>query len=267
MRRVLALDLDGTLTTSDKRVTTRTKEVLRRMQALGHIVVLASGRPVHGAMPVAEELNLQKSGGYLISYNGAVILDCRTGEYLHRETLPEELVREVFELADELGMGMMFYQRRGIVAGIRYNEHMEYASKINHLEIIHSENPLELMMEPVSKCLGTVSEEMAPQVTEVFREKFGDRATVIRSEPFFVEVLPRGADKAQGLAVLLEKLGISRENVIACGDGFNDISMVRYAGLGVAMANAQEPVKEAADIVTLSNDEDGVARVVEEYLL
>ena len=89
---------------------------------------------------------------------------------------------------------------------------------------------------------------------------------VYRSEPYFLELVPDGIDKAKSLAVLLEKLSISREEVIACGDGFNDASMIRFAGLGVAMANAQPLVREQADYITLSNDCDGVAHVVEKFI-
>ena len=98
-------------------------------------------------------------------------------------------------------------------------------------------------------------------------EQLKETNEVYRSEPYFLELVPKGIDKAQSLAVLLEKVGIRREEVIACGDGFNDLSMIRYAGLGVAMENAQSVVREAADFITLSNDQDGVAHVVEQFML
>ena len=94
-----------------------------------------------------------------------------------------------------------------------------------------------------------------------------DIISVYRSEPYFLELVPMGIDKARSLAVLLEKLGMTREEMVAVGDGYNDLSMIQYAGMGVAMANAQEPVRKAADYVTLSNEEDGVAAVVEKFFL
>ena len=98
------------------------------------------------------------------------------------------------------------------------------------------------------------------------QQKFGDRLSIYRSEPFFLEFMPMNVDKANSLAHLLEHLGLKREELIAIGDGFNDLSMIKYAGLGVAMSNAQEIVKENADKVTKSNEEDGVAYIIEEYL-
>ena len=91
--------------------------------------------------------------------------------------------------------------------------------------------------------------------------------SVYRSEPYFLELVPLGIDKAQSLAVLLDKLGMKREEMVAIGDGYNDLSMIQFAGLGIAMANAQEPVKKEADYITLSNDEDGVADAVEKFFL
>ena len=91
--------------------------------------------------------------------------------------------------------------------------------------------------------------------------------SVYRSEPYFLELVPLGIDKARSLAVLLEKIGITREEMIAMGDGYNDLSMIKYAGLGIAMGNAQEPVKAAADYIAPSNDEDGVAIAVEQHFL
>ena len=98
-------------------------------------------------------------------------------------------------------------------------------------------------------------------------EKLKDVMSVYRSEPFFLELLPLGIDKAKSLAVLLERIGLTREEMMACGDGFNDLSMIQFAGMGVAMANAQDVVKEAANHITVSNEECGVAKVVEEFFL
>ena len=95
----------------------------------------------------------------------------------------------------------------------------------------------------------------------------GKNFSVYRSDPFFLEILPRNIDKAQSLAQLLKLLGMKREEMIACGDGYNDLSMIEFAGLGVAMENAVRPVRSAADYVTFSNNDDGVAHVVEKFLL
>lgn len=265
-RRMLALDLDGTLTNSRKEITERTKKAIRAMQERGHVIVLASGRPTPGVLAVARRLELDKTGGFMLSYNGAKIQDCKTGELLYEKTMPEEIVPQLFALAEEKGIGMMTYQQEGIVSGKIVDEYMKLEAGINTLEIHSYENPAQQIITPVNKCLGTAEADYAAEMETLFRERFGGHIDVGRSEPFFLELLPKGIDKAEGLRVLCEKLGLSRDDVIACGDGYNDCSMVAFAGWGVAMANAQQVVRDAADYVTLSNDEDGVAVVIERLL-
>ena len=126
---------------------------------------------------------------------------------------------------------------------------------------------MEQITAPVNKCLGTAPVETALKFVKIFADKFQGYISVGRSEPFYIELMPLGIDKAVSLGRLSAMVGLGRENVIACGDGFNDISMVEYAGLGVAMANAQDELKEVADYVTYSNDEDGVAYIIEKYIL
>ena len=120
--------------------------------------------------------------------------------------------------------------------------------------------------EIISSGAPDAKERLAELEKEMY-EELKDKMGVYRSEPYFLELVPKGIDKAQSLSVLLEELGMSRDEMIAIGDGYNDLSMIKFAGLGVAMANAQDIVKENADYITLSNDEDGVAAVVEKFIL
>lgn len=265
--KILALDLDGTLTNSQKVVTEYTKAKIRQAQEMGHIIVLASGRPTPGVEAVSRQLDLKHTGGYVLSYNGARIQNCKTGEILYQRTMPEDVVPLLFDKAKELAIGIMTYQKDAIVAGSIVDKYMEIEAGINSLEIHSYEEPMKQVIEPVNKCLATAAPEVAEGIEEHFREVFGKQIDVGRSEPFFIELIPKGVDKAESLAILCKKLGLTRDDLIACGDGFNDRSMVEYAGIGVAMANAQEVVKEVADYITTSNDEDGVAKVIDKFLI
>lgn len=267
MRKILVLDLDGTLTNNEKKITKRTKDAIMKIQEDGHIVVLATGRPTPGVRPIAKELCLDKYHGYMLSYNGGKITDCVTNEVVYQQVLPDDILSEIFELADELDIGMVTYRSDGIIANMNQNEYMDLEARINNLEVFHFENPVAEINSPVNKCLGTVEPERARQVELSFADRFGERINVGRSEPFFIELTPKGIDKAASLAKLCEILGCTKDSMIACGDGFNDKSMIEFAGLGVAMANAQETVKAVADYVTLSNEEDGVAHVIEKFIL
>lgn len=266
-KKVLVLDLDGTLTNSEKKITPRTKKALMEMQEKGHTVVLASGRPTPGITPLAKELELEKNEGYILSFNGGQITNCKTGEIVYQKTLPPEVVPKLFDLADKLDIGLLSYERDSIITGMHYDEYIDIEKNINHLPVKQMENITDYINFPLNKCLGTADPEVAAQAEKEYEKMFGKTLCISRSEPFFIEITPMGIDKAASLERFCKLTGNKRENLIACGDGFNDVSMIEYAGLGVAMENAQAVVKEVADYVTASNDEDGVAKVIYEFIL
>lgn len=108
--------------------------------------------------------------------------------------------------------------------------------------------------------------EHLAEVEQKMKERFGHILNIYRSEPFFLEIVPQNVDKADSLKHLLDHLGLSHTQMISCGDGYNDLTMIQYAGLGVAMANAQQVVKEAANYITRSNDDNGVAHVIQKFM-
>lgn len=266
-RKMLVLDIDGTLTNSRKEVSETTLKAVRRVMEEGHAVVIASGRPTPGIMGVCETLNLKKYGGYGMSYNGARITDMKTGETVCQRILENDVIPEIFRYASEKGIGMMTYEESAAVTGTRIDEYMELEARINRIGLKQVDDFCGYVDFDVNKCLLTAQPDEAEEIEKELCEKYAGRLSVYRSEPFFVEIMPPGVDKASSLEVLRKRLMIAREDVICCGDGFNDLSMIRYAGIGVAMANAADVVKEAADIITLSNDEDGLVPVIEKYIL
>ena len=140
-------------------------------------------------------------------------------------------------------------------------------STINHAELVEVEDILSYVNFQVPKFLFADEGGYLAMVEPRVKAALGRNFSVYRSDPYFLEILPRGIDKGQSLERLLEHLGLPREALIACGDGYNDLSMIQYAGLGVAMENAVLPVRKEADYVTASNNEDGVAEVIEKFML
>jgi Cof subfamily protein (haloacid dehalogenase superfamily) len=144
---------------------------------------------------------------------------------------------------------------------------MEIESRINGISIKKVNNFTDYINFDINKCLMTGPGHQLEKVEIIMKEQFGNQLNIYRSEPFFLELMPMNIDKAYSLSKLLKYLGLSKDQMISCGDGYNDVSMIQYAGMGVAMANAQEIVKNAADFITLSNDEDGIAHVINEFML
>ena len=265
--RMIVLDLDGTLTNRNKEITPRTKEALFELKQQGGIIVLASGRPTYGVMPLAKELELHKSGGYILSFNGGRIIDCKTGETVFAKELPVSSNSRIIRMAKDHGVNILTYENDLIVTPNAGDEYVEKEAAINKLEVKEVGDMEAYVQFPVVKFLMLEEGDYLAMVEPRVKAALGRDYSVYRSEPYFLEILPKGIDKAASLERLLSRLGMSREEMIACGDGYNDLSMIRYAGLGVAMENAVLPVKTAADYITCSNNHDGIACVVEKFML
>jgi len=265
--KLLVLDLDGTLTNSKKEITRHTKETLIKAQEAGLKVVLASGRPTYGVAPLANELELQKYEGYILAYNGGEIIDWKTRELMYEKQLDSDLLPYLYRCAKGNDFAIVTYENEYVLTEKPDDEYVLKEALLNVMKIKKVDNFLEAVKHPITKCLIVGEPSRLALLEKEMYEKLKDRMGVFRSEPYFLELVPKGIDKAQSLSVLLEEIGMTKNEMIAIGDGFNDLSMIQYAGLGIAMENAQDVVKQAADFITLSNEEDGVAYAVEKFYL
>ena len=143
--------------------------------------------------------------------------------------------------------------------------YIELEARINHISPKKVDNFAEYINYPVNKCLMTGEHEVLLEVQKKLQNKYKSLLSIYFSEPFFLEIMPQNIDKAHSLIKLLNTIGITSEEMVCCGDGFNDISMIEIAGLGVAMENAQDVVKQAADFITYSNDDDGILHVIKKF--
>ncbi len=264
---ILFLDLDGTLTDSRKELTPFTRHTLIDAQRKGLRLALASGRPTYGILPLAEMLEMKRYGGYILSYNGGKIIRCDTEETLFEQSLPDDILPLLYRRSVEAGASILSYNGPKILTETPENHYVQYESFLTKMDIQPTDNFLADLPRPVDKCLTVGEPDLLVWLEEELKKEIGHRINIYRSEPFYLELVPKGIDKAASIARLLAQIGVEREKAMAIGDGFNDLSMIHYAGLGVAMANAQEKVKQEADVITRhTNDEDGVARFLLEEL-
>ncbi len=267
MKKVLVLDIDGTLTNSQKVITGNTKKAIIDAMKRGHKVMLASGRPTPGMRKYAEELELSNYDGYLLSFNGGKIIYCKTGEIIFQKVLPSVVIKSLYKFAMEKECGLITYLGDDIILATKKDEYIEIESKINGMECKEVTNFVDYVSDySLNKMLMTAPPEKAAILVEELQERFKDFLSIYRSEPFFIEIMPKNVDKAASLDRMLTSLGLTKDDAICCGDGFNDKSMIEYAGLGVAMENAQPAVKEVADYITKSNDEDGIVYVIDKFV-
>ena len=260
--RAIALDLDGTLTNHDKVVTPRTRQALLKAQEQGAIIILASGRPTYGIVPVAECLELEKRGGYILSYNGGNIVNAKTGEKLFSQFLPDAVIPILYKYAKEKNHALLGYAGNEIITEMPDDQYVKEESRINKMNIRKVDNLLDALEPHPTKLLMTGDPTDMIKAEEELVEILGEKMDIFRSAPFFLELVPKGIDKAQSLLRLLSKINLTPADLMAFGDGYNDLSMLKLAGVGVAMANAAPEVRADADYVTLSNEEDGVAEAL-----
>ncbi len=270
--RMLVLDIDGTLVNSQKEITPDTLNALLALQEQGFYVVIATGRPTAGVRKVAETLELSKYGNYIISYNGSRIVDAADNSIIYNREIPSALIPEIYSAAMAEGIGMMTYEvgsdgLENVISATPIDGYERLEARINDIDISQVDNFLSYVNFPINKVLMTGDGDKLEKVEKKFAEKFKGCLNVFRSEPFFLEITPLGVDKATTIDALLKQLSLNKDQIICCGDGFNDITMIKYAGLGVAMENAQEKVKKAANYITASNDDDGVLKVINKFIL
>lgn len=263
--RMLAVDLDGTVLTSHGELMPRTRRALARCQARGIEVVLCTARPPRSATPHWRRMKLTTP---LIAYDGAMVVQPATGEVLLNRTMPGALASKVLEEArrvhpemvitfeiedkwwtDELGASII---TRTAKEGFRPDVVCELDACVTR---------------PVTKILVSRSAETLAALERRLRRNLGKQLSVVRIEDYLLEMTAAGVSKAAGLRLVARRYGTKPSDVAAIGDGMNDIAMLEWAGLGIAMGHARKAVKRAADIVTASNDEEGVARAIEEHLL
>ncbi len=263
---MIVLDLDDTLLQDDHTISPRTKQALMDAQKLGVKVVLASGRPTSAMYDIAEELELKEYGSFILSFNGAKITNCQTGEELFSSTLTPETAHRLYEISRRENLWIHTYIGDYIVTEAG-NQYTTIESDITGLEVFEVDSFVESVNEPVVKLLMMDDPEKLAEAEKKLQQELNDELSVMRSKPYFLEFTEKGVTKGTSLNHLIGQLGITREEVIAIGDSYNDLAMIEFAGLGVAMGNAPQDIKEKANYVTDTNMKDGVAKVVEEFIL
>lgn len=265
-RFLIALDLDGTLLKDDKTISERTKKVLDQVQKEGHVVMISTGRPYRASELYYKQLNLNTP---IVNFNGAFVhhpLDVDWGVY--HETLSLNVVKEIVDTSIE-------YNIKNIVAEVMDKIFIHYHDEklidiftmgkpsitTGDLREYLKHDPTSLLIAADKDNLDRVNTYLAETKAELVEHRSW-------GAPYHViEIVKAGINKAVGVKKVADYYNIPRERVIAFGDEDNDLEMIEYAGYGVAMGNAIEPLKEIAKDVTKTNEEDGIAEYLEKLLL
>ncbi|EGT3617268.1 HAD family phosphatase [Clostridium perfringens] len=274
--KVIVMDVDGTLTNNEKKISEKTKQALLKAQEDGMILVIASGRPTSGLMYLAKELKMDEHHGLLVSFNGSKVIDCETNEVLFNETMSVEDGQAVlkhmkkFKVKPMICKGEYMYVKDVYDNKINYKGEpfniIKYEARNCRFKLCEENDLVAFADYPLNKILTAGDPEYLQAHYKEMMEPFKDTLSCMFTADFFFEFTAKGIDKAKALDTVFAHLGISKDEAIAFGDSHNDASMVKYVGLGVAMDNAVQELKDVSDFVTLSNDEDGIAYALNKFL-
>lgn len=266
--KMLVLDVDGTLLNDEKMISKRTAHALRKVQQMGIRVMLASGRPTYGLLPLAKQLDLGSYDGFILSYNGGQVIKASNGEVIFERRINPEQIPYLEKKAVKNDFAIMTYNGDMVVTNRAGNAHVAAEAELNGMKL--EEQELFSVMIDYSPCkcmLVSDDEEALVGLEQHWKRRLNGVLDVFRSEPYFLEVVASGVDKGNTLAAVMEMFDVKTDEVMAFGDGVADVSMLQLAGMGIAMGNAPDSVKRCADHITLSNNEDGVAVAVENLIL
>ena len=268
MIKLVAIDMDGTLLNSKKELLEGTKQYFKdfHKKETDTLLVLCTGRPESGIRPYLKDLGYLEENHYIISQNGANIYESRTGKRVMDAFLDSAAIQKWIELGKKHGISVMG-------AGVDYyycfdqgpTEWMEFDVKLvsGKLKRIPTKESLNT---DFYKILLMGDEEQLNEFETFIPEEWRDEFYVVRSQKYLVEVLTKGVNKAFGLEKLAQKLNIQPSEIAAVGDAANDIEMLEYAGLAIAMGNASEEVKSISDIVTDTNENNGVIKAIDQLI-
>ena len=261
---LIAIDLDGTLLTNEKKISLKVKDTLAKAKEKGIKVVLCTGRPLPGVMNFLKELNLEEVGDYAITYNGALVQKTYDGTAIAHHTMTFDNFLEVEAMSRKIGVHCQTLDEKAIYTSNK--DISPYTVRESSLVNMPIKYRSVEEMDPnliISKMMMVDEPAVLDRGIEQLPPSFYEKYTVLKSEPFYLEVLNKAASKGQALKDLSDILSIPRENIMAIGDNENDRDMLVFAGIGVAMGNAVDGIKAISDHITHTNELDGVATVIE----
>jgi Cof subfamily protein (haloacid dehalogenase superfamily) len=261
--KLIAVDLDGTLLNSDSEMSDRTCGSLKRAMEAGAHVSVSTGRMYPSAMPFVRALGTSSP---CIFYNGAVIRNPKSGEFLYKKGIGEELTSEIVNMYCDRNWYIQIYSDDKLYVKDDTDPRCKHYEGISGMKAVPLGDNFRSFRADSMKLLGIASgtEELERMFTES-RNAYKDRIYTATSWHIFVEMVHIEVNKARALERVAKMLGIDRECVMAIGDGGNDREMIKWAGMGVAMENASSATKAEADIIAPSNDADGVAAIIDDY--
>jgi hypothetical protein len=258
------IDLDNTLLNNEHQISQLNRDVIKKVQTKGIEVIIATGRMYVSARPYINELTLKTEA---IVYNGAMVKDITSGQVKYHKPLDKNIARVIIKDLKREGLHINLYQHDKLYVD-QDNEHKKRYEEVSGVQAQIVDNLVELDFDDPTKLLIIEDDSDKHKYYQKYlREKYGNKIDVTESTKYFIEVGAKDVNKGKTLQQISQDKGIKQEEVMAIGDSFNDIEMLKYAGTAIAMENAAEAVKKTADIIAPHHAEDGVAKILDKLVL
>ncbi|MPQ43870.1 Cof-type HAD-IIB family hydrolase [Clostridium tarantellae] len=267
MYKLIAIDMDGTLLNSNRQVSKENIEVIKKAVAKGTKVVITTGRSLNGIKSFLNEIGLIGENEYAICHNGAAIYRTDNFQLIKANPIKGKDLKELYKLKKEIGLYMHAYTNDDCLAHERNmytNIEKLYSGK--DVVILDYDNDVDDNLD-IMKVLMFEEEHILNKKIEKIPKDYFEKYNIVRSLPVILEFLNKETNKGNGVKELSEYLGIKKEEIICIGDQQNDLEMIKFAGLGIAMGNATDEIKSCAEYITETNDNDGVAKAIEKFIL
>lgn len=265
--KLVAVDIDGTLLTSQRTITTDVYHAIQEAKKAGVKIILATGRPIAGVKPLLQELNLTDSGDLVITFNGGLVQDVATGNELIKETLSFNDYQDIELLSRKLNVHLHAITKQGIYTANRnIGKYTVHEATLVNMPIFYR-TPEEMADKEIIKTMMIDEPEILDAAIANIPQEFYERFTIVKSTPFYLEIIPKTVSKGAAILHLAEKLGLQKEETMAIGDEENDRAMLEVVGSPVVMENGNPELKKIAKHITKSNDESGVAHAIREWVL
>ena len=268
MYKLIALDIDGTLLNSEKKITNEVFNSIQEAKKAGAKVVLSTGRPLPGVTPLLDELNLNDDGDYVICFNGAVVQEVKSKKVLSNIQMCHDDFVLINDIAKQNNTHIHINTPTNLIVPEKTaSKYTMHEANLNNIDVVCMKE--EDIDDNITYCKIMIVDEpeKLEEVLENIPKELFDKYTIVRSAPFFLEFLNKNANKGAALKILCNTINIPISKSIAVGDEENDQHMIKMAGLGVAMGNARDSIKDIANYVTCSNNEHGVAKVIDKFIL
>lgn len=261
--KLMAVDMDGTLLNSKGELTRNNIKAIKNAVEKGLIFTISTGRPIQGVEGFNDILGIDLP---FITYNGSMVVMGKSKEILYEKCLDAEDAIKIYELGKQYDATVIVWAKNQLFVS-RMDERVKSYCSMSKVVPILVEDIQSIVKDGASKVLWYDEIENINRFEAMVGSIVGENVNFHTSKPIFLEFVHREASKGIALQKIAEHYGIEREQIIAIGDGANDLSMIEYAGLGVAMGNANAYIKDKAKFITRSCDEDGVAYVLERFIL